>query len=117
MMGAGQVQLLLLVLNRVEKLDDLLEALAEQGITGATILSSIGMARELASQEYQPIFGSSWFLSDPDRKESKTIFLVLSAEQADKVRGVIHRVIGDMTKPDTAVLFTLPVLSVEGTDF
>ena len=111
------MQLLLLVLNRVEKLDDLLEALMEAKISGATILNSIGMVREMASQEYQPIFGSPWFLSDPDRKESKTIFLVLSDEQAVKARGVIGRVIGDMSKPDTAVLFTLPVLSAEGTGF
>lgn len=109
------MQLLLLVLNQVEKLDDLLDALMEQGISGATILNSVGMVRELAGRdEYQPIFGSPWFLNDPDRKESKTIFLVLNNEQTAKARSVIHQVIGDMSQPDTAVLFTLPVLSAEG---
>ncbi len=109
------MQLLLLVLNQVEKLDDLLDTLMEQGISGATILSSVGMVRELAGRdEYQPIFGSPWFLNDPDRKESKTIFLVLNDEQVAKAKSVIYQIIGDISQPDTAVLFTLPVLSVEG---
>lgn len=112
------MQLLLLVLNKVEKLDDLLDTLLAEGISGATILNSIGMVRELAGRnEYQPIFGSPWFLTDPDRKESKTIFLVLDDEKAAKAKRVIHQVIGDMSQPDTAVLFTLPVLSAEGTGF
>jgi nitrogen regulatory protein P-II 1 len=109
------MQLLLLVLNKIEKMDELLEALVAEGITGATILSSIGMVRELSGrEEYLPIFGSAWLSADPDRKESKTIFLVLSNDQISKARNVIHQVIGDMSKPDTAVLFTLPVLSAEG---
>ena len=109
------MQLLLLVLNQVDKLDDLLDALMIKGISGATILDSIGMLRELAGRdEYQPIFGSQWFLDNPERKKSKTIFLVVNEKQTETVKGVIHQVIGDISQPDTAVLFTLPILSVEG---
>lgn len=112
------MQLLLLVLNQTEKLDDLLEAFMAQGISGATIISSKGMVRELSShEEYEPIFASPWFMMNTDRKESKTIFLVLKNEQVDKARSIIHQVIGDMSKPDTAVLFILPVLSAEGIEF
>lgn len=109
------MKLLLLVLNQVDKLDDLLDAWVAEGISGATILNSIGMLRELAGKdEYQPIFGSQWFLDNPERKESKTIFLVLNDEQIEKVKMVINDVIGDISKPDTAVLFTLPIFSAEG---
>lgn len=112
------MKLLLLVLNRVEKLEDLLEGLLENGISGATILNSTGMIKEMASYvEEQPIFGSPWNMIDSDHKESKTIFMVLNDEQAEKARRVIHQVIGDFTKPDTAVLFTLPVLSTEGNGY
>jgi len=53
------VQLLVLVLNQVDKLDDLLKVFMNNGITGATIINSTGMIKELASHmEYQPIFGS-----------------------------------------------------------
>jgi len=90
----------------------------ESGITGATILSSTGMARELAKHwEDYPIFGTLHFLINPDRKESKTIFMVLKDEQVDVVKKVVREVIGDLSKPDTAILFTLPVLSAEGVGF
>lgn len=109
------MQLLLLVLNQVDKLDDFLDALMVEGISGATIVNSIGMLRELVEKDrYKPIFGSQWFLDHPERKESKTIFLVVNEKQTETVKAVIRQVIGDISQPDTAVLFTLPVLSVEG---
>ncbi|HEY8420881.1 MAG TPA: hypothetical protein VIL05_03965 [Thermoclostridium sp.] len=111
------MQLLLLVLNRVEKLDDLLKGFVNEGITGATIINSTGMIKELARHmEYQPIFGSPWINIDTERKESKTIFMALNEQQVEKARKVIHQVIGDLSKPDTAVLFTIPLISSEGTE-
>lgn len=112
------MKLILIVLNKVEKLDDFLEGLMDQGITGATILNSTGIVRELAkkSNDY-PIFASMRFLLNSDHQESKTIFMVLKDEQVEVVKKVIRDVIGDLSQPDTAVLFTLPVLSAEGVGF
>ncbi|AUS98427.1 hypothetical protein CDQ84_03930 [Clostridium thermosuccinogenes] len=112
------MQFLLIVLNKVELLDTLLEKLMEHGIRGATILNSTGMVRELAKcNEDFPIFGTLRYLVDLDRQESKTIFMVLKDEQVEEAKKVIREVLGDMSKPDTAVMFTLPVLSAEGVDF
>ncbi|HBN82832.1 MAG TPA: hypothetical protein DDZ89_03210 [Clostridiales bacterium] len=108
------MQLLLLVLNKVELLEKLLESFADKGVKGATILNSVGMARELADY---PIFGSLRFLIDLDRQESKTIFIVLKDEQVEMVKETVRQVVGDLSKPDTAVMFTLPVLTVEGVEF
>ncbi len=108
------MQLMLMVLNQVELLDPLLEALMEEGIRGATILNSTGMARELSKNEDYPFFGSLRMLLDPDRKESKTLFMALEEEQVSVVKKVVHSVVGDLNQPDTAVLFTLPILDVEG---
>jgi len=112
------MQLLLIVLNKIEKLDDLLEKLIEKGISGATILNSTGMVRQLAkhSEDY-PIFGVLSYLIDLDREENKTIFMALKDEQVEQVKEVVRQVIGDLSQPDTAVLFTLPILSVEGVAF
>ena len=112
------MQFLLLVLNKVELLDTLLEKLMASGICGATILNSTGMVRELAkNNEEVPIFGSLRMLLDPERKESKTIFMVLKDEKVEDVKKVIREVMGDMSHPDTAVMFTLPVLTAEGVEF
>lgn len=111
------MQFLLMVLNKVEVLDTLLEKLMERGICGATILNSTGMVRELAkNNEDFPIFGTLRFLIDTDRKESKTVFMVLKDEKVEEAKKIIRQVVGDLSKPDSAVLFTLPVLSVEGVE-
>ncbi len=108
------MQLLLMVLNQVELLDPLLEAMMEQGVRGATILSSTGMARELSKHEDFPLFGTLRMLLDSDREESKTIFMALKEEEVPRVKEIIRSVVGDLSRPDTGVLFTLPILDVEG---
>jgi len=108
---------MLIILNKVELLDDLLEEFFENGIKGATILKSTGMLRELSrNHEEFPLFGALRYLVDLDRQESKTIFMVVKDEQVDTARQIVKKVVGDITKPDTAVIFTLPVLSAEGVD-
>lgn len=112
------MQLLLIVLNKVEKLDDLLEKLMEHGFTGATIINSTGMMKALAkNMENYPIFGSLRFLINLERDESKTIFMVLKDELIDKAKDTVKEVVGDLSEPDTAILFTIPVSSVEGIGF
>jgi nitrogen regulatory protein P-II 1 len=112
------MQLMVMVLNRVEALDSLLERFMEDGICGATILNSTGMVKELAkSSEDFPIFGTLRMLINPDRKESKTLFMVLTDEKVEKAKNIIRDVVGDLSEPDSAVVFTLPVLSTEGVEF
>lgn len=109
------MQLLVLVLNKVEVLEDLMTQMASGGISGATILSSTGMATALMhSEEEVPMFGILRKVFNPDRVESKTIFTVLKDEQIDTAKEIINRVTGGLENPNTGILFTLPINSVEG---
>lgn len=109
------MQLMFIVLNKVEALDSLLEEMMKNGVRGATIMNSTGMAHELAkSGEDFPIFGTLRLLLDPERSESKTIFMVLREDEVDKVKNIVKSVIGDLSKPDTGIIFTVPVSSAEG---
>ncbi len=109
------MQFLIMVLNKVDKLDTFLGKLMEHNISGATILNSTGMVHELAKHsEDFPIFGTLRQLINLDREESKTIFMVLKDEKIEKVKEIAREVIGDLSKPDTAIIFTLPVTSTEG---
>lgn len=113
------MQLLLIVLNKTEKLSPLLDAWMEQGIGGATVLKSSGMVRILAkNMEQYPIVGSlRRMLEDMDeRKDSRTIFMALQDEKIEAAKAVVRSIVGDLSQPDTAVMFTLPVLSAEGVD-
>lgn len=114
------MQMLLIVLNKTEKLSPLLDAWMEQGIGGATVLKSSGMVRILAKNiEQYPIVGSfRRLLGDMEgRKDSRTIFMALQDDKIEEAKAIVRSVVGDLSQPDTAVMFTLPVLSVEGVDF
>lgn len=93
------MQVVTLVLNKTECLEELLEALIENKISGATVLDSTGMMRALL---------------DPERKSSKTVFMVLRDEQVDTVRKIVNRVTGGLDRPDTGILFSIPTLFVDG---
>lgn len=109
------MQLLVLVLNKVECLEDLLQAMLDEGISGATVLESTGMARVLGNNdEAPPIFGSLRLFMDPEREGSRTLLMAVTDEQVGKIRAIVRRVTGGLDQPDTGVLFTVPILTVEG---
>ena len=113
------MQILLIVLNQTEKLNTLLDAWMEQGIGGATVLKSTGMVRILAKDmEQYPIVGSLRHLvrNMDERKDSRTIFMAVQDEKLEAAKTVVRSVVGDLSQPDTAVMFTLPILSAEGVD-
>ena len=106
--------LLVLVLNKTECLEELLEALYEQGHTGATILDSRGMAQSLSDHEDLPFLASLRLLLDPDHRENKTVFMVVEPSRIAEISAIVNRVTGGLDRPDTGILFTIPVQSVEG---
>lgn len=113
------MQLFVLILNKVEKLDELMTAYAHNKICGATILDSTGMARELYgshhAEEEISFFGSiRKYLTDDTRKTSKTVMTVIREDQLDTIIGITEDVIGDFTKPDVGIMFSLPLSFARG---
>ena len=115
MMKVIVLQVLFLVLNRTEFLEPLLVALLEHGINGATVLQSTGMMRVLGQNgDDAPMFGALRQLFDPSRKDSKTVMMVLTEAQATQARALIQEITGGLNRPDTGILFAIPVLYAEG---
>lgn len=108
------MKLLIYVLSHVEKLPTLLKQFNEEGIAGATILDSSGMGRELTERDEFSIFGSMRALIDQNNRTTKTLFLVVEDEEVKKIEKVIEKVIGDLSKPDQGILFTIPLDYVKG---
>lgn len=108
------MKLMIFVLNKIEVLDFLLEDLSKAGIKGATIINSTGMAMTLSRIENSFLGGSLRALFDSDRDDNRTILAAIKQEQLDVVRRVIVDVVGDLSKPNTGVLFTVPIDFVEG---
>lgn len=109
------MQLLVIVLNKLECLDKLLAALEEEHIPGATILDSRGMAQQLEGHDELRFLGSLRMLMNPAHKENKMIFMVLDGEKVRTVSRVVNEVTGGLDQPaQPASLFTVPISYVEG---
>mgnify|MGYP001115886979 CR=1 FL=1 len=109
------MQMFVLVLNREEYLDPILERMLEADIGGATILDSTGMMRVLDEDNVDlPMMGVLRHFFSPERKRSKTMFTLLEDNTIPRLMGIINDVTGGLDKPDTGIAFALPTTFVEG---
>lgn len=111
---------MVIILNKTEVLDDLLTKLGDNGINGATILSSTGMAHRLLNErenEAERFIGSLRFLLNPEREENKTVLVVLRDDQVLLARAAVHAVLGDLSKPDSGIMFTCQLILLKAWKF
>jgi len=108
------MQLLVLILNKTECLNDILTVFLDKGIRGATILDSQGMAHNLEEYDELRFFASLRKVLDPDHKASKTVLAVVEDSQIPLVSEIVNRLTGGLDKPDTGIIFTLPINYLEG---
>lgn len=106
------MKLLILILNKVEKLEEVLEGFLEVGITGATIIESVGMGHIIS--EEVPIFAGLRFMFAGAKPHNKTIFSVIKDEKEKPAIRILQKVLGDLNKPGTGIVFTIPLDRVEG---
>lgn len=106
---------LFLILNKTEKLNDVLEAFVKVGINGATVVDSQGMGSAL-SESNLPMFGG--FLRtvlDNNRPFNKVIFSVVKDEEVlNDAIAAVEDILGDMSKPGVGLMFVMPVDRVVG---
>jgi len=109
------LQLLILILKKVELIDEIIKQLAESGVKGGTIIEGSGMAKALINMEDLPIFGMlRHLLVDEEKEICKLMMFVLKDEQVMSTRGTIKNVIGDLNIPNTGIMFSIPLTFVEG---
>lgn len=109
------MKILMLILKHVEDANTIIHELADAGVRGGTILDGTGMANALLDMEDLPMFGMLRHLLDSDEKEkSKVMMFVLEDEEVVKARKIIRKIIGDLNKPNTGIMFSIPVEDVEG---
>jgi len=106
------MKLLILILNKVEKLEEVLEGFLEVGVTGATIIDSIGMGHVIS--EEVPIFAGLRFMFAGAKPHNKMIFSVITDNKEDLVIKILKNILGDLGQPWTGIVFTIPLDRVEG---
>ncbi len=107
--------LLVLVLNKHEHVNAILERFLEIGITGATLVDSRGMGREILECESPVVGGLRKLIYEQCHPNNITIFsLVHDEETIDRATDEIEKIAGDLDRPGAGVLFVLPVIRVKG---
>jgi nitrogen regulatory protein PII len=106
------MHLLIAVINDPERLDDILSGFVEIGITGATVVSSEGMGRLLSHDI--PIFAGLQTLISRSRPQNRTILSVVDHDKVEPAFELLQDVCGDLTRPATGIVMTIPVDRVMG---
>ncbi|MBR1738840.1 MAG: hypothetical protein IJ737_00985 [Ruminococcus sp.] len=108
------MKLLVLILNKTNALEYLLEGLSAAGIGGATIIQSSGLAVTLSKMNSNFLSASIRAILTGDEEDNRTIFSIIDDDQLDIARRVIYHTVGDLSQPNTGILFTVPLDFVEG---
>jgi hypothetical protein len=110
--------LVILVLDNVDRLEDVLNAWWDAGAPGITILESSGAARHLARQGARddlPLLPSLSSLLGHREIHHRTLFAVLPDGFAhEKLFDVTEAVVGSLAQPSNGIMFAVPVLHARG---
>jgi nitrogen regulatory protein P-II 1 len=106
------MKLAILVLNKVELLEELLEGFIEIGISGATIIDSIGMGHILSSDV--PIFAGLRFMFAGSRPYNKTIFSIIKEEKVTPLKELTEKILGPLEESGSGILFFSEIIEVIG---
>ena len=106
-----------LVLDNTALLNDVLEAWTDAGVRGITILESTGVhrVRARASTQDAPFMLGFSRLLRTDQVGHNTLFTVVpDMEIVERLVAATEGIVGDLSQPNTGVLFALPVAAAWG---
>lgn len=106
------MKLVVVILNRIELLEDLLSAFLEIGVSGATVIDSVGMGRILSHDV--PIFAGLRSAFPGTSPVNKTVFMATEDERVEDILTVVEDVCGDLSRPGTGLVFVVPVETALG---
>jgi len=106
------MKLAILILNNEEHLESLLEGYLEIGVTGATIIDSIGMGHILSADV--PIFAGLRFMFAGSRPYNKTILSVIKDEKIESLKELVTKVLGPLEESGRGIMLMIDVCEVIG---
>lgn len=110
------MQLLFLVIKRIELVDEIMKSLANAGIRGGTAIDSVGMAKSISNMDNLPMINvlREILNGEDTSQKGKTIFVAVKDEQVEDAKNAIKSVTGDLSQPNAGVLFGVPITFAEG---
>ena len=106
------------VLHDLSKMEELLFAWDEAGVSGITIMFSTGLARYRNGSGLRddlPLIPSMDDLLERAQNANRTILTIVHGdEMVDKVIAATESVVGDLDLPETGILAAVPIARVRG---
>jgi hypothetical protein len=110
--------LVLLVVDDVNKCPDIFDAWEAAGVGGITIIESTGLQRIRQKEGYRddiPLMPSLRSLLHGHEEHHRTLFSVVQGEEmVDRLVAATESIVGELSEPDTGILFALPLARVVG---
>jgi len=97
------MKLLVVVIDDKSRLVDLLDRFYDIGVGGATVIDTTGMGHHV------PLFARFGEIADPKEGQNRTIFSVMCDELVEDAIEVVEEIVGDLSQPETGLVFILPV--------
>lgn len=110
--------LITFVLHDPDLLEEVLEAWREAGIYDATVLFSTGMEhirQKGGLRDDIPLIPSLDDFYEAPQTLGRTIFTIIQDEsRVEPIVAATQKIVGDLEKPDTGILFVSPLLRAYG---
>ena len=106
------MKLVVIFLNKLEQLEDLLSAFIEIGVSGATVVNSVGMGHIVT--ENIPIFAGLRQAFAGTSPSNRTIFSVVEDEKVEDIANVLEDVCGSFDEPGAGVMVAVEIAQVYG---
>jgi nitrogen regulatory protein P-II 1 len=100
------MKLLFVVLNSEDKMEEVLEGLIEVGVTGATVVDSVGMGHLI---EGVPLFAGMRNVFRSAKPRNNLIFSVISDAQAAETLEVLDKILDCSHDKGCGMAFTVPI--------
>lgn len=111
--------MILFVLHDAEKLEPVLDAWEQAGVSGVTILTSVGMASAKEAwglREDIPLIPRLEDFLDRVETTNRTFFTIIDQDDAlvERILKATEDIVGDLDMPQTGIMAVLPVARVKG---
>lgn len=103
--------LLVLVLDDLDKFPEIIEAWEEAGVPGVTVFDSVGTRRlrERAQRDDVPLMPSLRALFASDEDHNRTLFAVIEDNAVlERAIAAAQKIVGDFMDPHTGILVVVP---------
>ena len=111
------MQMLVFITKQTECINPILADLLNRNISGATVIDCEGMLKAIneSSIDPPPVFGSLRHFINPAQETVKMLMIIpRDDERLALVKQIIHEHAGRLDRPNTGIMFEIPVTNVEG---